>query len=197
MGSARADLVDRILVVVNDDVILLSEFVQEMAIVRTSYAKRGATPMEQQRLLDEQRPKILEKMIRDKLTDQQVARHKLEIDDKDVDATISRIRKANKLTEEEFKRAVELEGVTYEVYRKQIKDNILRSRLLNREVRSKIVITDSDIKKFYDAHIDQYTGSTKYKLRHILLRLAPGTPDSRKERVVEDIKVIHRRLKSP
>ena len=118
LGTARAELVDKILVVVNDDVILLSEFDQEMSVMRTSYEKRGASPIEQQRLLDEQRPKVLEKMIDDKLTDQQVARYNLKIDDEDVDATIRRIRKANNLTEEEFKRAVELEGVTYEVYRK-------------------------------------------------------------------------------
>ncbi len=194
LGTARADLVDRILVVVNDDVILLSEFDKAMSTVRTSYEKRGVSPLEQQRLLDEQRPKVLEKMIRDKLTDQQVERHKLEIDDEDVDATIGRIREANKLTEEEFKRALELEGVNYEIYRKEIKEQLLRSRLLNREVRSKIVITESDIKKYYDAHIDQYTGNTKYKLRHILLRLAPGAPYSQKERVAEEINVIRQRL---
>ena len=194
LGTARADLVDRVLVVVNDEVILLSDLDQVMSTMRVAYERRGVSSLEQQRLLDEQRPIVLEKMIRDKLTDQQVARHKVKVDDEDVDATILRIRKANKLTEEEFKRAVELEGVTYEIYRKEIKDNLLRSRLLNREVRSKIVITDSDIKKYYDAHIDQYTGSTKYKLRHILLRLAPGASDAQRERVAEETNVIRRRL---
>jgi len=194
LGTARADLVDRVLVVVNDDIILLSELEEVMSTLKTSYAKRGVSPMEQQRLMDEQRPTILEKLIHDKLTDQQVARHKLEVDDKELDATIGRIRSANKLTEEEFRRAVELEGLSYETYREQIKDQLLHSRLLNREVKSKIVITDTDIKQFYDAHIDRYTGSTKYKLRHILLKLEPGAPGFQKARVSEEIDVIRKRL---
>ena len=194
IGTARADLVDRILVVVNDDIILLSELEQVMSTLKASYNNRGVPPVEQERLLNGQRPKVLEKLIHDKLTDQQVARHKLQVDDNEVDATIQRIRDANKLSEEEFRRALELEGLSYETYRKQIKEQLLRSRLLNREVKSKIVITDTDVKQYYDKHIDRYTGSTKYELRHILLRLTPGASDFQKTRVSEEINVIRKRL---
>jgi peptidyl-prolyl cis-trans isomerase SurA len=193
-GIARAELVDRILVVVNDDIILLSEFEQVMSTFKTSFENRGVSNAEQMRLLNDQRPKILEKLIRDKLTDQQVTRHKLTVSDGDVDATIQRIRDANNLTEVEFRRAVELDGLDYETYREQVKDNILRARLLNREIKSKIVITDSDIKKHYDAHIEQYAGSTKYDLRHILLRYPPNATDSHKANVAREIDVIGQRL---
>jgi len=193
-GNARADLVDRVLVVVNDEIILLSELERVMSTLKTSYENRGVSPVEQRRLLEGQQPQVLEKLIRDKLTDQQVAHHKLTVNDDEVEATIGRIRDANKLTEEEFRRAVELEGLQYETYRKQIKDQLLRTRLLNREVKSKIVITETDIKQYYDAHIDRYTGSVKYELRHILLRLAPGAPDSKKKRVSEEMKLIRQRL---
>ncbi len=194
LGTVRADLVDRILVVVNDDIILLSELEQVMSALSTSIKNRGASQADLQRLLAERRPLVLEKLIRDKLTDQQVARHNIEVDDTEVDATIGRIRAANKLSEEEFRRAVELEGVSYKDYKKQIKEKLLRSRLLNREVSSKIVITDSDVKQYYDAHIDRYTGSTKYKLRHILLRLSLGAPEFQRTRVSEEINLSLKRL---
>lgn len=196
VGSSQAELVDRILVVVNDDIILLSELEQVMTTVKASYEKQGASIAEQMQLLNEQRPKALEKLIRDKLTDQQVARYKLTVSDEEVEATIQRIRDANKLTEAEFRRAVELNGMTYENYRKQIKEQILRSRLLNREVKSKIVVTDTDIKRYYDAHSEQYAGSTKYDLRHILLKFPAGGAESQKAEVAEEIEAIRKRLDS-
>lgn len=193
-GIARAELVDRILVVVNDDIILLSEFEQVMSTFKTTYENRGVSIAEQMRLLNDQRPKIIEKLIRDKLTDQQVTRHKLTVSDGDVDATIGRIRNANNLSEAEFRRAVELDGMPYETYREQIKGKILRARLLNREIKSKIVVTDADIKKYYDAHIEQYAGSTKYDLRHILLRYPSDATDSQKAEVAREIDMIGQRL---
>jgi peptidyl-prolyl cis-trans isomerase SurA len=193
---ARAELVDRILVVVNDDIILLSELEQVMATLKASLENRGVSSAQQRRILNDQRPKILEKLIRDKLTDQRVARYKLEVSDEEVEATIQRIRDANKLNEEEFRRAVELDGMAYETYRNQTKDQILRSRLINLEVQSKIVITDVDIKKYYDAHIEHYAGHTKYKLRHILLRFPSDASDLQKVEAAEKMDVIRQRLEA-
>ncbi|MEJ2157221.1 MAG: peptidylprolyl isomerase [Desulfobacteraceae bacterium] len=194
MGSARAELVDRVLVVVNDDIILLSELEQVMATIKASYEHQGVSIAEQMQLLNEQRPKVLEKLIRDKLTDQQVARHKLTVNNEEVEATIKRIRDANNLTEAEFRHAVELDGMDFKTYRKQIKDQILRSRLLNREVKSRIVITDTDIKRYYDAHSEQYAGSTKYDLRHILLKFSSAGDALQKTNADEKIKEIQKRL---
>lgn len=193
---ARAELVDRILVVVNDDIILLSELEQVMATLKASFDNRGVATDQQRRILNDQRPKVLEKLIRDKLTDQQVARYKLEVSDEEVEATIQRIRDANKLNEEEFRRAVELDGMAYETYRNQTRDQILRSRLINLEVQSKIVITDVDVKKYYDAHIEQYAGHTKYELRHILLRFPSDASDLQKTEAAEKMDVIRQRLEA-
>ncbi len=196
MGVARADIVDRVLVVVNDDIILLSEVEQELSTVKKSLDSRGVSPAEQQVRLLRLRPRLLEQLIRDKLTDQQVARHKIEVTDDEVDATIGRIREANKLTDDEFRRALELEGMPYDTYREKIKEKILRNRLINREVKSKIVITESEIKQYYDQHIDRYAGSTKYKLRHILLKGTGDAPELRNGRIPEEIGVIRQRLQA-
>jgi peptidyl-prolyl cis-trans isomerase SurA len=194
VSMAHADLVDRVLVEVNDDVILLSDLEQVMTTLRVSLENRGVSPEEEKRVLNLQRPKILEKLIRDKLTDQQAAKYKLEVSDEEVEATIQRIREANNLSEKEFRHAVELDGMDYETYRNQIKDQLLRTRLINLEVKSKIVITDTDIKKYYDAHIEQYAGHTKYKLRHILLRFPPDASDAQKAKLAAQMDAIRQRL---
>ena len=145
LSMAGAQLIDRIVVVVNDDIILMSGLDQVLSRVKAALEEQGYPKAEQNRILQSQRGKALEQLIYDKLSDQQVRRRNLNVQDAAVEATIARIRSANKLTEEELRRALELDGMTYEAYRKQIKEKMLRAQLVNREVKSKIVITDIDI----------------------------------------------------
>lgn len=195
-GIATANLVDRIIVVVNDDIILLSDLEQMLSGVQATLENQGVPKAEQERIINSRRDKIIEQMIYDKLTDQQVARHFIKVKDDDVDATINRIRAANKLSEEQLRRALELDGMTYEAYRTQIKENMLRARLVNREVKSKIVITDVDIKAYYDAHPEKYTGSIKYNLRHILLRVSGHADQMEQTKVLDRVKDIRERLEA-
>jgi peptidyl-prolyl cis-trans isomerase SurA len=196
LAIAGAELVDRILVMVNDDIILKSDLDQVMSPLEASLDKQGYSKAEQHRILRNQRGKVLEQLIYDKLTDQQVRQHNLNVKDAAVDATIARIRSANKLTEDELHRALELDGMTYEAYRTQIKEKMLRAQLVNREVKSKIVITDADIKSYYDTHSEQYAGSVKYDLRHILLRVPGDAAPTEKTRVLEQMEVVRDRLLS-
>ena len=196
LSMAGAQLIDRIVVVVNDDIILMSDLDQVLSRVKAALEEQGYPKAEQNRILQSQRGKALEQLIYDKLSDQQVRRRNLNVQDAAVEATIARIRSANKLTEEELRRALELDGMTYEAYRKQIKEKMLRAQLVNREVKSKIVITDIDIKAYYDAHIEQYTGSVKYDLRHILLRVSRDAGPSEKTRVLDQMQIVRERLEA-
>jgi peptidyl-prolyl cis-trans isomerase SurA len=195
-GTTGAELIDRILVMVNDDIILKSDLDQMLLPFRAALEEQGYSKAEQDRILLNQRGKALEQLIHDKLTDQQVHRHNLNVKDTAVDATIARIRSANKLTDDELRRAIEMDGMTFDAYRKQIKEKMLRAQLVNREVKSKIVITDVDVKSYYDAHPEQFAGSVKYDLRHILLRVPGHAAPSEKARVREQMEAIGDRLLS-
>jgi peptidyl-prolyl cis-trans isomerase SurA len=196
VGNAPAEIVDRIVAVVNDDIILASDLDQVLKPAEASLKNRGYASIDRQRIIDSQRGQVLERLIYDKLTDQQVRRHNLKVKDTEVDATIQRIRSANKLTEEELRRALDLDGMTFDAYRKEIRDKMLRTRLVNREVKSKIVVTDKDIKSYYNAHKDQYAGSTKYDLSHILLRVSPEANQAERERVKDQINLLRERLQA-
>jgi peptidyl-prolyl cis-trans isomerase SurA len=196
VGNAPAEIVDRIVVIVNDDIILASDLDQALKPAEVSLKNRGYSSIDRQRIIDGQRQQVLDRLIYDKLTDQQVQRHNLKVNDSEVDATIQRIRNANKITEEELRRALELDGITFDAYRKEIQEKILRTRLVNREVKSKIVVTDEDVKSFYNAHKDQYAGSTKYDLRHILLKVSPEANQAEKERIKDQINLLRERLEA-
>ena len=71
---------------------------------------------------------------------------------------------------------------------------MLRARLVNREVKSKIVITDEDIKAYYNAHIQEYGGHTKYELSHILIKVPTPADPTKKEHARQKIGSIYKQL---
>jgi peptidyl-prolyl cis-trans isomerase SurA len=193
---ADAELVDRVAAVVNDDIILQSDVNQRLREIQLTLDQQGYPQDQQRRILAEQRPVLLARMIDDTLTDQQVKRFNIQIDDEEVDQTIARIRDVNRMSEEELRRQLDMAGTSYADYRQQIKDRMLRGRLLNWEVKSKIVVTDADVEAYYNANRDIYASATKYDLRHILLRVKPADDPARKAQVKRQMEAIYDRLES-
>ena len=193
-GVLQAELVDRVVAIVNNDIILLSDLNQAMATIGATLDQQGYSLSQKNQILKEQRDQILEQLISERLTDQQVKEHQINIGDDEVDATIERIRNLNRMTTEELQQQLEVEGVTFADYRKQIKERMLRARLVNREVKSKIVITDEDIQSYYNAHGDEYGVHTKYELRHILVKVQPPADADAKKAALERINRIYDEL---
>lgn len=194
-AGLRAELVDRVVAIVNNDIILLSELNQSLAILSATLDRQGYSQSQKNQILNNQRAHILEQLIYDKLTDQQIKKHDIKIDDSEVDATIQRIQKVNRISDEDLRRSLELDGISYEDYRNQIKEKLLRARLVNREIKSKIVITDEDIQAYYKAHLEEYGGHTKYELRHILIKVQPPANSAVNESAHEKIEYIYKELK--
>ena len=73
------------------------------------------------------------------------------------------------------------EGMTLEEYRKEVRLQLQRTRLVNREVRSKVVITQDEIKKYYEKNKQKYGGSTQYYLWNLFVKLPSGARSSDRE----------------
>jgi peptidyl-prolyl cis-trans isomerase SurA len=173
-GTAQrvcSEMVDRVVAVVNDDIILNSELEEAMAPVRRQLAQSGYSTNQQSLALAEQRPLILDQLITEKLTDQQVARFQIQISEAEINATIERIKKMNGLSDAQFLQKLELDGKSYDAFRSEIKQQLLRTKLVNLQIKSKIVITDDDVKAYYEKNQRQYAGQTKYHLRRILVKV--------------------------
>lgn len=194
--TGHAVLVDRIAAIVNEDIILHSEVEHRLIPLKELLKQKGYSPEQETQVLEQQRKIMLDQMIYDKLADQQARKYRIEISEQEVTATIGRIRKVNKLTEESMQRMLELDGMSMEDYRTQIKEKLLRTRLVNLEVKSKIVVTDEDVKAYYDAHVDRYVGKTKYKLRHLLLKVPQLASEMEQADVLQRAKTLHKRLQA-
>jgi peptidyl-prolyl cis-trans isomerase SurA len=192
----QAEVVDSIVAIINEDIILRSELNQRMAPMVEVLKQKNYTSEQKESILEKQRKRMLEQMIYTKLADQQARRYNIEISEQEVTATIEQIKTVNKMTDESMRRMLELDGMTYEDYRAKVREKLLRTRLVNLEVKSKIVITDEDVKAYYDAHIQRYMGKTKFRLRHILLKVPEMASEEEQAEVLQRANELHKRLKA-
>ena len=180
VNPVSAEVVDRVVAVVNNDII--SQYELEKSIkpyVEQIRSSQYPTDVEA-RLTSEVREKILNDMIDQKLTDQELERHQITVGPDEVDKAIERLKKAQLVTDEQLQMFLDQEGITMEEYRDQTKQQILRAKLVTREVRSKVVITQEDINAYYQNHISEYAGEKKYRLRNIYIRVSSSaTEDDR------------------
>ncbi len=181
-NALGSEVVDRIVAIVNDDIITLAQLNRSLKPWLVNIKKMGYSQEKERQMIFKAREEILQQLVNEKLTDQEIKRFNVSVAEKEIDAQIERIKNARFLTEEELRETLERQGVTLESYRERLKKDILRIKLVNREVKSKIVITNEDIKAYYDNHKEEYTGKRKYHLRNIIKRVPVNAADEfRKE----------------
>ncbi|MEN9480159.1 MAG: hypothetical protein RLZZ298_1554 [Pseudomonadota bacterium] len=156
---------DSIVAVVADEVITAYELRNRLASALKQLQKQG-TPLPPQDVLERQ---MLERLIMDRVQLQYAKESGLKIDDTQLDQAIGRISANNKMTPQQFRQVLEKDGIAYAKFREEIRGEMTMARLREREVDSKLVISDGEI----DNHLanQAVTGSTEeYQLAHILLR---------------------------
>ncbi len=173
-ASQEKVLVNRIVAEVNDDIITLYELNQAAAPYIRRVRTMGRPLDEERKMLYEVREKMLSQLIEQKLTDQEVRRYNITISEEAIDNTIEEIKKRSLITDQQLRAGLNEEGLTMDEYRQQIKNKILRSRLVNRQIKSKIVITEEDIRAVYEKNKAAYGGETLYRLRQIIVDPSAG-----------------------
>jgi peptidyl-prolyl cis-trans isomerase SurA len=189
-----AEVVDRIVAEVNDDIITLYELQRAMEPFARRVRAMKRPISEERQMLFEVREKVLNQLIDQRLTDQEAKRFNITVSEAAVDSTVEEMKKRNRMTDRELRDSLAREGLSLEEYRQQLKDQMLRARLVNREVKSKIVITEQDIRSCYDANKDKYCGSTVYELRHIIMNQAPGADDATRAAVRQRMEAVLQEL---
>ncbi len=182
-GRPGAVIVDRIVAIVNGDVITLSELEQRAAPVLNQYITPEMSPKERAEARREILARILPQMIDDKLVDEEIKRLGITVKDSEIDGVLQRMFRENGITMEEFRDKLAQQGVTLEEYRQQIRKQIERARLVNAQVQQKIVITDEQVKAYLrkrQGGSSQY-GGPYYRIEHILIAPKGDDPYSRQE----------------
>ena len=167
-GQAQAEFMDRVLVIVNEDVITQTEFDNRLNNLLRDISDQGQTPPAD---LPKQ---LLQSMISDRLKTQEAQKRGIEITQAELDNAIERFAAQQNLTVEQLRQSLTASGRSYSQFSDNVKDSMLISRLTEFYARSRVVVPDYEIDGFIAANnLDQ--DNTEYLLSHLMLN---GTEDN-------------------
>ena len=178
LGAQETEVVDRIVAVVNNEIITLYDLNRDFAPYASNIRALKYPPEKERQTLFQVRQDVLDQLINSMLADQQVKRGQIKVSQKEIDNTIERLKESRQFTDEQLRQGLASQGMTMEEYRKEIEEQLMRSRLVNREVKAKIVITKEDIKDYYESHREQYAGEKKYHLWNLFIKVSSDSDDS-------------------
>jgi peptidyl-prolyl cis-trans isomerase SurA len=167
-GSVSAEVVDRIVAIVDNDIITMLQLNKESARYLKNIENAGYPEGKREEMTREIHKKMLNMLIDSSLTQQEAKRYRITVPESDIDNAVENVKKSKSISQEEFESALEQEGLSLAEYRENIKRQILQARLINTTVKSKVIITEADIQKRYETDAHKYAGKKKYYLRNIL-----------------------------
>ena len=165
--ARRVVLLDRIVAVVNEDVITRRDLDDRLKVVTTQLRQQG-TPLPTTEVLEKQ---VLERMIYTRVQLQFAKETGLRIDDAQLDKAIARIAEENKISLAQMRETLEKDGVGFAKFREDIRDEIVMSRLREREVDNRINVSDSEVDNLLNAVQLQDGKTEEFDLSHILIRV--------------------------
>src|SRR4029450_5627137 len=166
--------IDRVVAIVNDEALTQYDVNEQKRVVLGQMKSNNMTPPSPD-VLEKQ---LLERLITERVLLQYAKETGIRVDDTQVERTLARIAEDNKLSNEDFRKAVEREGIPFAKYRNDIRNEITVQRLPEREVESRVNVSDAEVDHLIATLDAQAGGEVEYRLAHILV-LVPeqASPD--------------------
>jgi parvulin-like peptidyl-prolyl isomerase len=165
-----AEVVDRVVATVNGDAILLSELSKAREDVRQENVLAGRS----ESLSDRE---ILQRLIEEKLADQEARKLNIEVTDREIDGAIQDVLRQYGLELDGLKARLLEQGIEFDEYRRKIEEQIRRMKLTNRTVRSRVVIDQNRMQAYYSEHRDDFREEPKVHLKQLVFQ-GPGAVEN-------------------
>lgn len=165
--------IDKIVAVVNDEVITQSEFNQQYSAVKNEMMARDAQLPSEPAL----KKQVLSRLMDISIQLQMAKDNGIKIDDSSLDKAVDNIAKQNQLNRQQLREQIELQGMTFAQYRENIRKQLIISQLQQQLVASKVQISDDEVKQFLSKHDADESRFNSYHVQDILLAL-PEEPTS-------------------
>ncbi|MDX1914747.1 MAG: peptidylprolyl isomerase [Methylophilus sp.] len=162
----EVEKIDRIIAIVDQSVITEQELIDRTKSVIAQLEKKGAE-LPSDAALQKQ---VLERLIVDSLQLQYAAQTGVKVDDGQLDKTIERIADQNKLSVAEFRKALEKDGVNFSKFREDIRSEITIARLKEREVESRVVVSEGEIDNYLTTQASREGEHDDFEISQILIR---------------------------
>lgn len=166
--AEELEVVDRIVAVVNDEIITYS-MVNEAFAPYEKKLRENAYPLDKEiEMRFKIRSNLIQQLIDQEITNQEVKKAQITVSSNEIDTYVERIKQMNSFTDEDLRKMLETEGVTLEQYKKEIKNILLRNKLIQYEVKSRIVVTQKDIDDYYEKHKDEFKDKKKEEVSDMI-----------------------------
>jgi peptidyl-prolyl cis-trans isomerase SurA len=157
--------VDRVIAVINDEAITQHDLDDTKRLVLQQLKQQKVDPPASD-VLDKQ---VLERMLTERSLLQFAKENGVKVDDTQIERAILRIAQDNRLSAEEFRKALAKENISYPKYREDIRNELTVQRMREREVDSKITVSDAEVDQYLASIRSQAGGDAEYNLSHILV----------------------------
>jgi len=190
--SVQAEVADRIIAVVNDEVITLKEYNEALKpylqkIEETYQGNDKAIVIKQTK------DAILQRLIDNLLIEYEAKKRGTNIKDEDVMNVLKDMLTRQNLEMKDYLKKLEKEGTPLEAVKSEIRSQLMRMRLMRLEVKSKILVSDQEIGEYYDRHRDEYEGKEAVRIKQILLLIPANSSAAAVAKLKEDAGKIQKR----
>ena len=189
----HAEITDRIIAIVNGDVITLMELNNTFEPYRKKIEESYRGP-DKEKIIADNRLMMLNKMIENIMIDQEAKKAGLIVKDEEVMETINNLLARKKYTMEDLLNNLAQENSTFEAHKKDVKEHLLRMKLVRHELKSKIMITEEEIGEYYQQNRENYEGKEAVRLKQILLIFPRGADEKVKTKLRAETDAILARL---
>jgi len=186
-NAAPINGIDRILAMVNNDIIMKSELEHELTTIVQRLREQKAKLPPMQTLVQQ----VLEKMITEQLQLQAAEKAGIIIDESTVDRAMQRIAQRNKLALSAFKQALEQQGIDYHNFRENLRKEITLEKLKVKKVENRVNISDEETKRLaLQLASDSADALRQYRLGHILVPLPEGASPKQIQQAKKKVELI-------
>ncbi len=184
--SVHAEIIDRIVAVVNDSAITMSELNAATAGLGDI---KGADKDKLKKIM-ETKSKVLDQLIEKKLVEQAANKAGITVSEKEIDNAVEDVKRQNSIGQEELLSALAKNGLTFKEYREQLNDQIRQVKFINKEFRSNIKMSNEDVEAYYMQNKDRFSGPVTHKLRIISFYLTGQDKKKEIEKKAKDVLVM-------
>lgn len=188
--AAKVVSLDRVVLVVNDEAVTQWDLDEARRVFLEQLKASNITPPPED-VLEKQ---VVERLIVQKALLQYAKENGIRVDDTTVERTILRIAQENKLSPEDFRKVLAREHVSYDNYREDIRRQVIIQRVREREVDSKIIVTDGEVANYLATEAARAGGDREYHLAHIYIpvpeQATPQAIDASRKRAEQALDAI-------
>jgi peptidyl-prolyl cis-trans isomerase SurA len=166
-GGDKGEVIERVVAVVNGDPLLLSELRTRAAPFLSRVMQ--APEMQRMALMQQLYGDLLTQLIDERLIEQEARKLSLSITSSDVDRAIQNVMRQSGLKDAEFWDAVRGQGFAPDQYKTDVRRQLVRLKVMNQKVRSRVNVTEDDVRRRYDVMLREARKSARFSVAHIFL----------------------------